>query len=153
MEGYDYSSPGLNVVTIVANTREDWFGIVRDGMMHLNAAGEMIHRLWHALPERFPSIQPDELVVMPDHLHGILMLGYSQSEGKVPDLSSVVGAYKSMATVEDGRGVKTQGWRPYIGQMWQRGFHDHIIRDDRYLERHRQYIAGNPARCSEKHRQ
>jgi putative transposase len=152
LEGYAYSSPGLYVVTIVANTRENWFGDVRGGVMHLNAAGEMVHRLWQLIPERFPSIQPDEIVVMPDHLHGILMLSYNLPEEKAPDLGSIVGAYKSSTTVEYGRGVKTHGWRAYPSQLWQRGFHDHIIRDDRYLERHRRYIAANPARWSEKHR-
>lgn len=106
---------------------------------------------WLDLPSRFPGIELDEFVVMPNHIHGILVLS---SEGGGPStnlktLSDVVGAYKSLATNAYIRGVKTQGWPTFRVRLFQVRFHDHIIRDEADLERIREYIALNPMRWDE----
>lgn len=74
MRGYDYSQPGAYFVTIVTQGRECVFGGIVDGEMHLNPAGQMVGMVWGDLPVRFPFAQIDAFVVMPNHLHGIIVL-------------------------------------------------------------------------------
>jgi putative transposase len=72
MKTFDYSIQGAYFVTVCANVRASIFGEIVDGEMRLNSAGKMILEEWNQLPERFP-IQLDEFIVMPDHIHGILL--------------------------------------------------------------------------------
>jgi REP element-mobilizing transposase RayT len=74
MRGYDYSQPGAYFVTIVTQERECVFGEITDGEMHLNPAGQMIATAWGDLPVQFAFVQMDAFVVMPNHLHGIIVL-------------------------------------------------------------------------------
>ena len=62
-----------------------------------------------------------------------------------PTVGDVVGAFKSITTVLYTRGVKQSGWPPFVGRLWQRNDYEHIIRDERELERIREYILNNPA--------
>ena len=75
---------------------------------------------------------------MPNHVHGILFLVRA---GHAPPLQTVVGSFKSAAAREVNRVRGTRG-----ATVWQRGYHDHIVRDEEDLERIREYIATNPAR-------
>ena len=132
--------------------------------MRLNGAGQMAESVWAALPERFPAVRLDAFVVMPNHVHGIIVIDHSATVNTTerattrvaptgaPDagrriaLGDVVGAYKSVTTVEYTRGVAAHGWPRFRGRLWQRNYYEHIIRDDRSLERIRAYILDNPAR-------
>jgi len=60
-------------------------------------------------------------------------------------LGDVIGAYKSLTTVEYVRGVNTMTWPPFQGRLWQRNYYEHIVREDEALTRVRQYILDNPA--------
>ncbi len=110
---------------------------------------------------------------MPNHLHGIVLLGArvpndvgesrhaSAAEGDhtgsplpaddcgKPSLADVVGWFKTMTTNDYIRGVKTDGWPPFSGRLWQRSYHEHIIRNDRAFDRIRAYIANNPSRWAD----
>ncbi len=81
LENYDYSSQGAYFVTICTQTRDtNWFGhITRDGMQ-LNAVGKLILENWNELPNRF-NIQLDTLMIMPDHIHGIIWINPNQPVG------------------------------------------------------------------------
>ena len=103
-------------MTVVVQARLLLFGDVVDGKMRLNQAGEMVKRVWDELPDRFPNIEMDAFVVMPNHIHGIIVvvgaplvgapsLAAAQDPGG-PGLGDVVGAYKSLTTVEYGRGLR-----------------------------------------------
>ena len=74
LKGYDYSQAGAYFITIVTQGRLCLFGDVVDGEMHLNNAGKMVRRIWDGMPNRFPSIEMDEFVVMPNHVHGVIVL-------------------------------------------------------------------------------
>ena len=74
LKGYDYSRPGAYFVTIVAQDRLCWFGDVVDGEMRLNKSGELIVDAWEWLGERYPHVALDAYVVMPNHLHGVVVL-------------------------------------------------------------------------------
>ena len=74
VKGYDYAQPGAYFVTICAQDRECRFGTVADGVMHLNDAGRMVASVWDELPIFYPGVGIDAFVVMPNHIHGIIIL-------------------------------------------------------------------------------
>lgn len=74
LEGYDYSVAGAYFVTICTQDRACLLGEVVGGRMRLNEAGQMVAALWDGLAARFPSVEIDQFVVMPNHLHGVLIL-------------------------------------------------------------------------------
>ncbi|MDJ1482276.1 hypothetical protein QNI16_17355 [Cytophagaceae bacterium YF14B1] len=74
LNGYDYSQAGLYFITICTHERQCVFGEVITGEMVLNPLGDIAYRVWHTLPERFPTISLDAFIVMPNHIHAILVL-------------------------------------------------------------------------------
>lgn len=107
----------------------------------------MVLACWNEIPEMFPTVGLDQVVLMPNHLHGIVILGYQHDPNQAaPTLGRVVQAFKSISTHRYIVGVKTRRWPRFEGHLWQRGYFDHIVRNDQALERHRDYLAGNPAR-------
>ncbi len=71
----DYARPGYYFVTICTKHRIPWFGEIYDGQMRSSDIGKIIAQCWHAIPMHFPHITLDAYVVMPDHVHGILIMG------------------------------------------------------------------------------
>ena len=149
-------------VTIVTQDRECLFGDVVGDEMRLNGAGRVVREVWEGLPDRFPGVGLDVFVVMPNHIHGIVVMGAEVAAGPneggaVVDgraatraaptgvtLSQVIGAYKSMTTVEYSRGVRAKGWQLFSGRLWQGRYYDRVIRDEVELDRAREYIVNNP---------
>ena len=150
MDTFDYSTPGCYFVTIPTSVRKQWFGMVSNGSLHLNSAGRMVLRVWSEITDRFAGTMIDAVIVMPDHVHGIIMLGTNPAVATHPSLSEVIGAFKSITTVEYGRGARDCGWPPYRRNLWQRSYRDTIIRSDRALDQFRAYIEGNPGGWAEK---
>src|SRR5215210_6640299 len=74
LTGYDYSQAGAYFVTACAQDRACLFGEIVDGQMRLNEAGRMVLAEWNTLPDRFPAVELDEFVVMPNHVHGIITI-------------------------------------------------------------------------------
>ena len=166
LRGFDYTQAGAYFVTIVAQERTSFFGLVCSEEMRPNEAGRMACRIWESLPLRFPAIEMDSFVVMPNHLHGIVLIhqepvgaplvgarrsatGESRATTRVaPTLGDVIGAYKSLTTVEYVRGVRTMNWPPFHKRLWQRNYYERVVRDEESLESIRQYILDNPARWS-----
>lgn len=151
---YDYATLGDYFVTICAERRKCLFGEVADGVMALNPAGVVIESWWHSIPQRFPDVMIDELIVMPNHLHGIITIGVesgADSGESLPSLKQVVQWFKGMTTKDCILGIKTQGWQRFPGRLWQRGFHDHIVRSEAALDRLRSYIEANPSQWPQDH--
>jgi REP element-mobilizing transposase RayT len=168
LKSYDYSQAGAYFVTICTQERVCLFGEVVDDAMSLNDAGEMVASLWEGLPERFSGIEIDAFVVMPNHLHGIVVLPDeraatraaptidvsgvgaplvgARSHKNIPTLGTIIGAFKSIATVGYMRGVKSAGWPTFRRRLWQRNYYEHVIRDEAALDRLRHYIDENPLR-------
>jgi REP element-mobilizing transposase RayT len=123
--------------------------------MCLNAAGELAAMLWNEMPVRFPAIELDAFVIMPNHLHGIIVLPDraivgaplvgARSDGSTA-IGDIVGAYKSIFTVEYIQGVKDCRWPAFDRRVWQRNYYEHVIRDETDLARIRCYIDENPLR-------
>ena len=164
LKGYDYTRPGVYFITICTHNREPLFGRVVDGDMVLNALGEIVREEWFRTARVQPYVElfPDEFVVMPNHVHGIvwimetrdhtppvgatgrspLRIPPAHPRGPAPhSLGSFIAGFKSAVTrhINEMRG--TPGAR-----VWQRNYYEHIIRDNRALNAIRCYIAENPLR-------
>jgi putative transposase len=144
LAGFDYSQPGLYFVTVCTWGREPLLGEVVANEVQLSQAGHAALEAWEALPLRFPSLELDAFVVMPNHIHGILALGGDPSLSPAvarPTLAAVMRAFKSVSGIQ-GNQALGRASQPF----WQRSYHDHIVRNARELALIRQYIADNPAR-------
>ncbi len=136
LKGYDYSQPGTYFVTICLNGREPYF--------ELPEVRNIIEDAWKALPQRFPTIELDEFIVMPDHIHFILNLHPDHKNR--PTLSTIVGAYKSLTARAALSHLRTRG--DICGnQFWQQHFYDHIICNKTELLAIRKYIRNNPLKA------
>jgi REP element-mobilizing transposase RayT len=80
LKTFDYSLPGMYFVTVCVQNRECLLGDISGPDMRLNESGSMVKGVWHGLPERFPNLDLDAFVVMPNHIHGILTLGSMDDE-------------------------------------------------------------------------
>jgi putative transposase len=150
LQGYDYAQAGAYFLTICTQNRKCMFGNVEQGRMRLNDAGELAVATWSNMSERFPEIDLDMFVVMPNHLHAIIVLSDTGSAvgaaiSSAPTIGDVVGAFKSSFTVQFIDGVKKKRWPAFDRRVWQRNYYEHIIRDERDLDRVRRYIDENPA--------
>ena len=176
-EDYDYSQPGYYSVTISTQHRSCLFGAIHNGKMLVNDPGQMVQDTWHEIPTHYPGIELDLMQIMPNHLHGIIIIRpvgtaprgrpnsgigqcpaiekeqhpaieNGQARGPVPtgvlSLSDVIGRFKSITTKRYIDGVKNNGWRLFPGKLWQRSFHDRIIRNEKELNHIRTYIRNNP---------
>jgi putative transposase len=172
LAAYDYAQAGAYFVTVCAQNRECAFGEVVDAEMVLNEPGRMVATVWRELPHHYPGVEVDTLVVMPNHVHGIIMLvgagpcarpdvgagpracpdGVSgQPRGVAPTMSlpDVVHRFKSLTTARYRRGVLQDRWPPFSGRLWQRNYYEHVIRNEEELDAIRQYVADNPGRWEE----
>jgi putative transposase len=120
----------------------------------LTPIGEIVDRNWRTLPERFPMVSLDEYVIMPNHLHGILVINESdrsefRGAGKrvgarpTPTLGMIIGAFKSMS-VKDVLAHIEENRLDMIGKIWQRNYFERVIRNEQDLENIRTYIRNNP---------
>jgi len=115
LAGYDYSRVGAYFVTLCAVDRKCLFGEIVAGEMRLNQIGTLVASCWGEIPKHFPNVTLDEFVVMPNHLHGILLLGDAVA-GHARPLPVIVGSFKSAVSRLAGFPV------------WQRSYWDRIIR-------------------------
>ena len=136
----DYSAAGAYFVTICTSSRRPELGTRRGGQMLLTLAGQTAIRTWYWLPTQYAYVSLDAWCVMPDHLHGILVLRADDVSMKRKTIGSLVGAFKTRSTAEINRLRGTAG-----AQFWQRDFWDHVILDQPDLERVRVYIRDNIA--------
>jgi putative transposase len=160
LNGYNYAQAGAYFITVCIQDRACLFGHVADGAMRSNDAGQLATRLWHDLPARFSGLDVDAFVVMPNHVHGILVLsdvgaplvgarvGVDEKAATraAPTVGDIVGGFKSSFTVEYIRGVKRGQFPAFNRRIWQRNYYEHIIRDEPDLTRVRRYIEENPLR-------
>ncbi len=131
---FDYSQAGSYFITICTHDRQCVLGDVAAEQMSLSRSGEIVRTVWQSLADRADGVAIDEFVVMPNHLHGILEL--AESEAPLP---SIIGAFKSLSTKAVNAANATPGRR-----LWQRSYHEHVIRDERARDRIREYIQDNP---------
>ena len=147
LSGYDYSQTGAYFVTICTRDRTYLFGEVQDDAMRLSEAGQIVRETWGSLPERFPTVRLDAFVVMPNHVHGLLWLAFEpriaslDAAENAVTLSDVIRAFKSISAIQVNRMLGRTGVA-----VWQRSFHDRIVRSEQMLAFIRRYIHENPRR-------
>ena len=185
LKGYDYAQAGAYFITICCDNRLCRFGEIAVGaglapapgtpngqyghpdLGHpqgdaptcaLNEYGQIAYDEWVKLPERFPGIELDAFQIMPNHMHGIIILNDVVGAGLAPALDSpnaptnptigdVVGAYKSLVTNRCLEIYKTKN--KMMGRLWQRNYYEHIIRTNQSYQHISQYIIDNPAKWNE----
>ena len=176
LRAYDYTRDNAYFVTLCSWEKRCLFGAVEDDSVPLNAAGRMIARWWRRLPTKFSHLVLDEFLVMPNHLHGILIVGsipWIQPVSRIapgghtgpPVREEEIGSGRAgPSNRSDERRVslsdvvgwfKTMTTNNYLrlaaagavpARLWHRGFYDHVIRDRADLLRVRGYIRENPFR-------
>lgn len=167
LKEYDYTQAGAYYVSSNTQKRLPMFGNIVDGEMVLNDAGRMVQAVWEEIPAHYPGVEIDEFIVMPDHIHGIVILvesgpsarpqsgprtclgeqGPEEPAGEVAQILSlpdVMQRFKSLTTKRYIDGVKQHGWPPFPGKLWQRSYYEHIVRNEKDLNRIREYILQNP---------
>ena len=147
LRGYDYSWAGAYFVTVCTYNRACLFGEIVNGEMRLNGVGQVARRVWDGLPRHYRHVELDAVVVMPNHVHGILTLvgaGFKPAPTPRHGLPEIVRAFKTFSA------RRINGLRHTPGvPVWQRNYYEHIIRNETALNRVRQYIMDNPARWAE----
>ncbi len=139
LKGYDYSRAGAYFVTICAqNNGECLFGDIVGGEMVLNDAGRVVQAVWDDLPNHYVGVELDQYVIMPNHFHGIVVLGGPVGP-KRHGLPEIIRGFKTFSSRRINAMRRTPGTR-----VWQRNYYERIIRDDGSMHRIRKYIADNP---------
>ena len=167
LQNWDYGWDGAYFITICTAHKEHYFGEIENGNMYLSHAGVLADVFWYEIPSHARHVKLDVYIVMPNHVHGILIL---EGNDDIPDryagngpprnyppgmtpgqkryrnqgintISSIVGSYKSAVTKHANRlGFEME---------WQERFDDRIIRSKRAFETIQQYIINNPQRWHE----
>ena len=161
LEIWDYSMPWWYFITTNTKNRIHWFGDVMEGKMVLNNLGLSAKQSWVDIPNHYPFVELDSFVIMPNHIHGIIIISEKSivrkdvvnvDEGHAPHLqsseelnyhtlSNIVGSFKSgVAKLAHSNGYK--------GFSWQRSFYDRIIRNEKELYNIQKYILQNPLKWS-----
>ena len=135
LKGWIYRG-GTYFITICAREKRCLFGHVEEDRVVLSALGDIINREWQRSREVRPDVLFGDYVVMPNHMHALVYVPAIPNEGSARkrSLASLVGGFKASAT----RFAKQP--------IWQRGYHEHIVRTDRELDMIRTYIQENPMR-------
>jgi len=159
LQGWDYGAPAWYFITICTRGRACTFGQVSAGKVDLTPVGLIAQQCLHQICKITPHVQLDALVVMPNHIHAIIVLEaqaivqtatqpsqaansaetrMSLISPRAGSLPAVVRSYKAAVSRRcANRGIATL--------VWQERYYDHIIRNDGELDRIRTYIANNPA--------
>lgn len=153
LSDHDYSGPAGYLVTLCTYKRARLFGRISEGTVQLSPLGQIAQALWIDTSQVRPGIVLDAFIIMPDHLHGIVFLPGSAEprfESSVlarprRSLGSSIAGYKSACTSHINAFLGTKGFK-----VWQRNYHERVIRDACALEQMRRYIAANPARLNER---
>jgi len=159
LKGFDYAQAGAYFVTMSARNRQCLFGNILDGQVALTRFGEVVREEWVRTATLRSSVTLDTFVVMPNHFHGIIVVTtddeairgrgtarraptterYGQPiSGSIP---TIIRSFKSAVTKRINGMRKTPGSR-----VWQRNYYEHVLRNERELDRVREYIANNPLR-------
>lgn len=165
LPGYDYTRADAYFVTICVYQRQCLFGDVADGEVVLNEYGLVVQQTWHDLPNHFQHIVLDQFIIMPNHLHGVIVFG-GDTSARTSVRTSAVGAQHAAPlqcvqnphVISGSLGAVVRSFKSAVTKrinthrctpghpVWQRNYYEHVIRDDRDLVNTRQYITTNPTR-------
>lgn len=151
LKGYDYSKEGLYFVTICCQDICR-FGKIISGDMIINEMGKIAERCWLQIPEHFPNVVLHELVIMPNHIHGIIeIVGANHYLPKIlaKDISPLPsGTSKTIGSIVRGFKIGVTKWtrqNDMAQHIWQRNYYENIIRNEKSYDNIARYIQNNPA--------
>ena len=172
LKEYDYSSSGAYFVTICTHNKENVFGKIVDGEVHLSDVGEIAHKCWIEIPNHFYYVNSDVHVIMPNHVHSIIIINKKEDipgdnftrkdiQLNVPTEKIKINVSAISAKISPRQGtlsvivrtykaaVTTECRRyGYSNFLWQSRFYEHIIRDERDYRNIQEYIPNNPLQWS-----
>jgi len=148
LKEYDYSFPGWYYVTVCAHEKNNLFGKIKNGNVDYNTLGKIAQKYFAEIPEHFENSEIDEFIIMPNHVHGIIIINdvvgtrdrvSLRSFGNIgkDSLSLIINQYKGSVT----RFAHKNDFEDF---RWQPEFYEHIIRNELDLHNIRQYILNNP---------
>jgi putative transposase len=141
LPGFDYSQAGAYFITVCTRNRIMLFGEMIDCDVRLNEIGMLVKQTWDNLPTHYDGIELDAFIIMPNHVHGIIILtDERKTRCGIPE---IVRGFKTFSA----RPVNERGGRR--GALWQRGYYEHVIRNEKALNRIRDYIVNNPAQWAD----
>ncbi|WP_010665388.1 transposase [Marinilabilia salmonicolor] len=176
MQNWDYGWNAAYFVAICTANRDLFFGDIVHGKMRLSEIGEMVHKYWFEISEHFPFVKLDVHIVMPNHVHGIVLIdkpddGRNDERNGGRNDERVVGRNVEMQNfaslqppsppknkfgfqsqnlafiIRDYKtGVTKYARNNNVHFAWQSRFHDHIIRNDAEYQRIKNYIIRNPTK-------
>ncbi len=146
LKNWDYTGSGYYFITICTGSRECHFGEINDNQINLSDIGIIADQFWRSIPEHYPNTILDEFTIMPNHVHGIIIIDHQRQNHRQRNtfskplsgsLSMIINHYKGAVT----RWCKKSGISNF---SWQPRFYENIIRDEKSLHNIRQYIINNP---------
>ncbi len=170
LQNWDYGWNAPYFVTICTKNREHYFGEIVDGEMHFSEIGKIAQQFWREIPDHFPFVILDAFVIMPNHVHGIIVInktddgrniGGGNGCGNVVETQNFASLRQNrkqlrpknkfgpqsqnLASIVRGykTGVKKHATMNIIDFEWQPRFNDHIIRDNQSFDRIQNYINTN----------
>jgi len=150
LKDFDYSQPGAYFITICVKVRECILGNIEDDEVILTRSGLLVQKCWQDLTRHYPHLRLDAFVVMPNHVHGIMVLvedtyaGAGTSPAYIRHgIPEIVRAFKAFSMMRVNAARRTRGI-----PLWQRNYYEHIIRNEDELAAIRTYIFTNPQRWS-----
>lgn len=150
---YDYSQPGAYFITICTRNRACLLGEIIDRKIVLNDAGKIPKQYWLEMPDHFPNVVLGEYIIMPNHMHGIIVLSDNVGARHAMHLQqaeqfgnptrqsipTIIRSFKSAVTNHINQIYHIQG-----ASVWQNNYYEHIIRNEIELNKTREYIVCNP---------
>ena len=148
IKDYDYSETNAFFITICSKARQELFSRISVGeglaphLIELSDYGNIAKVELENIIERFPMVTIEKYVIMPNHIHILLLFEKAGGASPSPTIHDVVCAYKSLVT----RSCKNLGAKTTV---WQRGYYEHIVRSYSDFLLIRSYIDDNPAKWAE----
>ena len=151
LRNFDYSQAGAYFVTVVTTDRNCLLGEIASQEMRLSAFGRLVQSVWYDLPKHYPRLRCDAFAIMPNHIHGVIVLAdvVSPGAGNVGaglkpaptghGLPEIVRAFKTFSArrINEMRGTRGVS-------VWQRNYFEHVVRKEAELLRIREYVVNNP---------
>ena len=157
LKDYDYSQAGYYFITICTYNKQSIFGEIIDGIMELNEIGRIIEFHINRLNSLYNEIYLDKYVIMPNHIHMIIIIKYSNGISHVPinkkdpskmALPKIIQTFKSSITKDYKKQIKSGMYTMCPLQIWQKSYYDHVIRNYKEYEEIWKYIEENPLKWS-----
>ncbi len=147
LKGYDYSRTGVYFVTLCTDQRRYLLSTIDQHEVTLTEFGGVLDQKWQELAQYGSGVTVDEYVLMPDHLHGLIVLQNPPTADPHTklSLSDLMQRYKSLTTTLYRRYEQENGLA-VSRRLWQRNYYERIVRDDTHLDTIRRYIQTNPIR-------